>query len=86
MKLHEEEFPEENEDLSLTGPNELNEEDLEPEEDIVNSENIENNSDSTNDNDKMEDPENDLDEDEVKRLFPGMTEQNSDMEDLNDSV
>jgi hypothetical protein len=74
--------------LSQTGPNELNEEDLglsehDEEPIIIGQENV-----TDNDQDKMEDPVNDLDEEEVKRLFPGEenVSKDSDLEDLNKSV
>lgn len=87
-------IPEENDSineqdhLSQTGPNELNEEDLglsesDSEEPVIGRDEI-----ADNDQDRMEDPINDLDEEEVKRLFPGAQDpnENSDLDDLNKDV
>ena len=87
-------IPEENDSLneqenpSQTGPNELNEEDLglsesEGEEPVAGSDSI-----ADNDQDTMEDPVNDLDDDEVQRLFPGAEDpgESADLDDLNRDV
>jgi hypothetical protein len=86
MKFNEEDELGELNDPSLTGPNELNEEDLgldqenefaQGEDDILDDE-----------SDTMEDPDNDLDEDEVDRLFPGdeNPSKDGDLDELNESV
>ena len=88
MRPDENEHKNQEEHLSQTGPNELNEEDLgltEHEDQAADSsqENI-----ADNENDNMEDPVNDLDEDEINRVFPANDDpdENSDIDDLNKTV
>lgn len=88
MKPEDNESTNEQDQLSQTGPNELNDEDLglsehDEEPIIIGQDNV-----ADDDRDKMEDPVNDLDEEEVKRLFPGEDnpDKDSDLDDLNKSV
>jgi hypothetical protein len=88
MEPQEKDLENNQEHLSQTGPNELNEEDLGLSEDGDKSVVIGEGSISDDDNDTMEDPVNDLDEDEVKRIFPAGENPNkdNDMDDLNSTV
>jgi len=88
MKPEENDSINEQDHLSQTGPNELNEEDLGlgktgDDHVVIGRDNV-----ADNDQDTMEDPVNDLDEEEVKRLFPGAEDPNkdADIDDLNRSV